>query len=150
MNTVHIPEHLIQVGVVASDWRGAVILSGELLVASGNVEMRYVHAMIDSIETHGPYIVIAPGVAMPHARPEDGVIEKGISVTLLANPVMFGPDPVHEVKLIICLAATDNTSHLHLLQFIAEVISEEKRLNRLMHAITTDELKQCFQLREEK
>ncbi|MEX2105222.1 MAG: PTS sugar transporter subunit IIA, partial [Bacilli bacterium] len=94
--------------------------------------------------------MIAPGVAMPHARPEDGVIKKGISITLLANPVMFGPDPEHEVKLIICLAATDNSSHLHLLQFVAEVISKEKRLNRLMHANTTDELQQCFRIREEK
>ena len=30
-------------------------------------------AILDGVAQHGPYFVIAPGLAMPHGRPEEGV-----------------------------------------------------------------------------
>lgn len=29
--------------------------------------------ILDGVAQHGPYFVIAPGLAMPHGRPEEGV-----------------------------------------------------------------------------
>lgn len=37
------------------------------------VEPRYYRAILDGVAQHGPYFVIAPGLAMPHGRPEEGV-----------------------------------------------------------------------------
>lgn len=47
-------------------------IGGELLEKSGAIEPRYIDAMINTVKEIGPYIVIAPGIAMPHARPEAG------------------------------------------------------------------------------
>lgn len=45
----------------------------DLLVAADVVEPRYYQAILDAVEQHGPYFVLAPGLAMPHGRPEEGV-----------------------------------------------------------------------------
>ncbi|MFB8734775.1 PTS sugar transporter subunit IIA [Bacillus sp. SL00103] len=43
--------------------------------------------MIQSVDQNGPYIVIAPQVAIPHARPEDGVNELSMSLMTFEQPV---------------------------------------------------------------
>ena len=43
--------------------------SGKILVEAGKVEEQYVNEMIESYRKLGPYMVMAPGLAMPHARP---------------------------------------------------------------------------------
>lgn len=57
----------------ASTWQEAVKLSVDLLVKADVVEPRYYQAILDGVAEHGPYFVIAPGLAMPHGRPEEGV-----------------------------------------------------------------------------
>ena len=79
----------IALNVDAKDWKEAVRVSGGLLVKNGLVEPRYVDAMIEMVNTIGPYIVISPGVAMPHARPEDGVLEPCMSLITLKTPDQF-------------------------------------------------------------
>ncbi len=54
------------------DWREAIRLASAPLIEDGSITQNYVRAMIDSIETTGPYIVLTPGVALPHARPSEG------------------------------------------------------------------------------
>ena len=53
------------------------------MVKNGTIEERYIDGMIETVKNLGPYIVIAPGVALPHARPEDGVIEPSMSLVTL-------------------------------------------------------------------
>lgn len=62
-----------KIGLVekVKDWKEAVRLSGELLLRDGCIEPRYIDGMIKTCEELGPYIAICPGVAIPHARPED-------------------------------------------------------------------------------
>ena len=60
------------VGVKAENWEGAVRISGKLLLDKGLVEPQYIKVMINVMTELGPYLVVAPGVALPHARPEDG------------------------------------------------------------------------------
>ncbi len=68
----------VLLNAAASDWRSAIKLGTDMLIRSGAVEPRYHDAIIGSIEKMGPYIVIAPQFAMPHARPEDGVESHGV------------------------------------------------------------------------
>jgi mannitol operon transcriptional antiterminator len=68
-------EKTIKLNARAGNWEEAIRIGGELLVKNDFVEERYVEAMVSNVREMGPYIVIAPGVAMPHARPEDGVKE---------------------------------------------------------------------------
>ena len=64
-----LPDEAIVLGARADDWRGAVRLAGDALVASGVTTDEYTQEMIETVETLGPYIVIAPGFALAHSRP---------------------------------------------------------------------------------
>lgn len=135
-------EEVIRVKQMASDWEEAVRQCGQLLIDNGNVEARYVHAMVDTVHILGPYIVIAPGVALPHARPEDGVLRQGISVSVLQNSVSFSSDK--DAIVFIGLAAKNKVMHLNLLKAVAEVIGDSENLARLKQARTVREVQQLF------
>src|SRR5664279_1589635 len=45
----------------------AIRAAGQLLINDGLAEPRYVEAMVEAFRDLGPYIVLAPGIAMPHA-----------------------------------------------------------------------------------
>lgn len=124
----------------AADWRNAIAVAGELLVRAGAVRAEYVDAMVRVKEELGPYIVIAPGVAMPHARPEDGVITPAVSIVTLAAPVTFGHSDNDPVDVVIAFAAESKDAHLETLQAIAGLVSDTERLERLRSAQTDSEL----------
>lgn len=67
----------------ASDWKSAIKLGTDALVKAGVVEPRYYDAIITAIEEQGPYICIHDAFALPHCRPEDGVIKTGFALTVL-------------------------------------------------------------------
>ncbi len=92
-------------GVRAKDWKDAVKVSTDLLVKTGTVEERYYDAVIKITEEHGPYYVIAPGIAMPHARPESGALQTGFALVTLAEPVRFGHEENDPVDIILCICA---------------------------------------------
>lgn len=123
-----------------SDWKEAVTYSGNLLLKERKIEKSYIDAMINNIEEIGPYILIAPKVAMPHSRPEHGVNEKGISVVVLKEPTYLGGNIEKEVKLIICLAATDADSHLELLKTVSTWLADDTTRNKIMNAETEEAL----------
>ncbi|MFW5827314.1 MAG: PTS sugar transporter subunit IIA, partial [Alkalispirochaeta sp.] len=60
-----------------ADWEEAIRVGGRLMIDAGLVEPRYIDAIISNHKEMGPYFVIAPGIAMPHAKPENGVLATG-------------------------------------------------------------------------
>jgi len=90
----------IMLGAHATDWRDAVRLAGRALRLSGSTRAEYSDRMIAVIEEFGAYVVIAPGLALAHARPGPDVRREGLAVVTLAEPVAFGHphnDPVRVV-----------------------------------------------------
>lgn len=73
------PERITIVSEISS-WQEAVQLSAAPLLAAQAIGSEYVDAIIRSHEEIGPYYVLAPGLAMPHARPEQGVHKTGLSL----------------------------------------------------------------------
>ena len=135
---------LVAVDVAVDDWEGAVRAAGNLMVAEGSVEPRFVDAMIRVAHEFGPYIVVAPGIALPHARPEDGVIRASISVITLATPVNFGNPDNDPVNLVIALAAIDNKQHIQGLADLAAVLGEPDNVVRLKTCKTAQEVQDVF------
>lgn len=119
----------------AEDYKQAIKISCQMLEEKEIVEERYYESILSKIEEFGPYFCIAEGVAMPHARPEDGVIKEGVSVLKLNHPVDFLGK---EISLFFTLAAKDNESHLDLLRKIAGVCMDGDKLKKIMSS--TDEL----------
>jgi PTS system ascorbate-specific IIA component len=78
-------ENSIRLGAVALDREHAIEMAGELLVASGRSTPDYTQSMLDVVAENGPYIVIAPGIALAHGRPSEAVLEIGLSLVTLAD-----------------------------------------------------------------
>ncbi len=134
-----VDERAIAVGAEAASWQAAVELCGGLLVESGVAEERYVPAMIRTVEELGPYVVIAPGVAIPHARPENGAIKPGISLVILREPVEFGSEENDPVDLLFGFATTGSDAHVELIRALADFIGEQENLERLRRVRTEEE-----------
>lgn len=130
----------ISLGVSANNWEEAVRLSGNLMVKAGCVEPRFVDAMVGFVAANGPYVVIAPGIAIPHARPEDGVKKMCISLITLKNPVEFGSEDNDPVDLVIGLAAIDNSSHLDALAELIEILSDKDKQSIIRNAKSPAEI----------
>lgn len=118
----------------APDWRAAVRISGEALVASGVTAPAYTEEMIRTVEELGPYIVIAPGIALAHSRPSPAVMRAGLSLVTLAEPVPFGHRENDPVRLVVGLAAPDDEGHVTALATLAEFLSDEARREALIEA----------------
>lgn len=115
-------------------------LTGELLERAGLTEPRYTAAMAEVIDELGPYIVIAPGVALPHARPEHGVRKAGLVLLTLAEPVPFGQSQNDPVWLAIGLAGTDDHAHENALTEIALVLTMPEAMTAIRNAKDADEI----------
>lgn len=121
----------ILIHVKVNDWREAIERASEPLLANKSINAKYVTAMENSVEKFGPYIVIGPGIALAHARPEDGVAKLDVSVASLAKPVEFGNEANDPVKIIFVLSAIDSYSHLNILKAIVNLINKPNKIDEL-------------------
>ncbi len=135
---------LVAVDVVAKDWQEAIIACGQLLLADNAIEERFTNAMIRVTREFGPYIVVAPGIALPHAYPEDGVIKPSMALVKLKAPVNFGNKDNDPVWLLVALAAVDTQQHLGGLADLANVLRDETNINELKKCTSCDELLEVF------
>jgi mannitol/fructose-specific phosphotransferase system IIA component (Ntr-type) len=135
----------VLVGVEPDDWREAVEASGKLLVDVGAAEEAYVAAMVRTTEELGPYAVLAPGVAIPHARPEDGAVRVGLSLAVLSEPVEFGSKENDPVDLVFGFSTTDSEAHVELLQALADFIEKPENTEALRGAGTVEEVLQVVE-----
>lgn len=118
--------------------------SGRLLVSSGAAQPVYVEAMVNLTKELGPYIVITPGIAIPHARPEEGALHVGFSVVQLDPPLAFGNPDNDPVWLVISFCTPDANAHVELLMQIARTIGQEGFLEAAKATQTSEELAELF------
>ena len=137
-------ENSIRVLAAALDREHAIELAGDLLVASGRVTPEYTAAMVDVLDTHGPYFVIAPGIALAHAKPSDSVLATGLSLVTLAEPIMFGNEANDPVKLVFALCAVDHDSHIQMLGELSTLLSDNESVNILLNAGDTEHIRTLF------
>ncbi|QLY31989.1 PTS sugar transporter subunit IIA [Nocardia huaxiensis] len=130
-----LPEDAIDLDGSASDWRAAIRVAGDLLVATGVTTSEYTDEMIRNVEDNGPYIVIAPGFAFAHARPSPAVRRTGMSWVRLREPVTFG-SPNDPVDLVVALAAKDSGVHTDAMAELAKVLLEPGA-DRVLRAVGT-------------
>lgn len=131
---------LIELNYLAKNRDEAVRKSGELLVHSGLATNNYVDGMIENVEVNGTYIVIAPGIAMPHARPEEGALDVGFSIVTLKEPVVFGHPKNDPVEIVIGLCAIDHQTHLKALAELVEILSHEENVTCFTQAVSKTEI----------
>jgi PTS system ascorbate-specific IIA component len=131
----------IILGAAAESWEAAVRLAGDGLVASGRTTHQYTDDMVAAVHELGPYIVIAPGLAMPHTRPSESVLETGLSLVVLKEPVSFGHQKNDPVHVLFGLAALDHDRHLEMLSEFAALASGPNFINSLLSCSSTSEIR---------
>ncbi|WP_290760285.1 BglG family transcription antiterminator [Anaerostipes sp.] len=133
-------EDLIETNAEIQTRDEAVRESGRLLCRQGFARESYVEAMIQNVKENGTYIVIAPGIAMPHARPECGAEKIGISLITLKEPVVFGHKVNDPVKIVIGLCAIDHQTHLTALSELVEILNDKEKIDMILKAVSPEEV----------
>ena len=112
-----LPDSAFLLDVPATDWKDAIRLAGKGLVAAGFTTDAYTDQMIETVEKMGPYIVIAPGLALAHSRPSEAV------------------------SLVIGLAGHDENEHITVMSAIASALINPKKTAALASAPTPEAIR---------
>ncbi|MET2948621.1 MULTISPECIES: PTS sugar transporter subunit IIA [Vibrio harveyi group] len=133
-----IDNNSIKLQAKASNWREAIKIGTDMLIASGAIQPSYHDAIISSVEELGPYICIAPNLALPHARPENGVIRTAFALVTLEEPIYFeGED--EPVDVLITLAGSSSDEHMEGLMEVTQVLDDEDSET----GVDLDKLRRC-------
>ena len=125
------------------NWEDAIRQSYLPMLENGLVEEQYVDAVIQCVHEYGPYIVLIPGVAMPHStQGAAGCHGTGICFMHVEEPVDFDPaDPDKKATLFFSLSAMDAEEHLKNIQYLMETLCNEEIVEALMDCHSIEDLK---------
>ncbi|WP_340081941.1 BglG family transcription antiterminator [Terribacillus sp. FSL K6-0262] len=121
-------------------WEEAVRSCAGILLDKGIIEPRYIDAMIKSCEKD-PYIVIGPGIAIPHASPEDGVFRTGMSLLKIKNGVQYLG---HRIHILVVIAAKDKKEHIHALMQLMKLSKSKEDMKNMINAAGIPEMKRII------
>lgn len=133
-------EKTIKLNVKVANWQESIVACGKLLVDTGACNTNYVQAMIKSVKNVGPYIVIAPHIAMPHANDYADVSKVGFSLITLNEPIFFGNEKNDPVKIVICICSVDNNSHIQALSELASLLGKKGVAKSIWQARSVSEI----------
>lgn len=139
-----LPDNAVELNTTAADWRAAVRLAGDGLVRSGAACESYTDRMIGVIDEFGAYIVVAPGLALAHARPGADVCRDGLSVVTLSEPVAFGHPHNDPVSVVIGLATASPDTHVSLVASLANVFNDSAAIPAVRAASDAAEVRAVF------
>ncbi len=120
-------------------WEQAIQQASKPLIDQKIIENDYVNSMIESVHEFGPYIVIAPEIAIAHARPDNNVNEVGLSLLKLDDHINFSNDG-HYASLIFVLSAVDSNSHLGILQSLAQLLGNKENVEKLLDSKSKEDI----------
>lgn len=107
-------------------WRRAIKVGTKCLEDLSIVEPSYHEKIIENLKTYGPYMVIAPGVAIAHAGANDGVLMDGLGVTVIEDGILFYDRYEEPVHVIFTLALNTKEAHSIVEQLMKLALNEEK------------------------
>ncbi|MYV16107.1 PTS sugar transporter subunit IIA [Furfurilactobacillus milii] len=126
-----------------NNWEDAIRVSGEVLKNNGLINDVYIEQVISDVKQYGPYIVIVPGVAMPHSSAQNkGVLGTGIGLTIMPDKISFEEgNPDKEAKLFFMLAAKDSDTHVKNIASLSDMLMEDEMIDDLMTVKSMDDYK---------
>lgn len=123
-------------------WVDAIYRAGEILVRNASIRKSYLDAIVSQIMYYGPYMFITEHMVLAHAKAEDGVNRRDLSLAVFTEPVQFPKQKI--AKVIFVLSAEDNEKHLKILNDILNFAKEEENLKALEHAASVPEILDLF------
>ncbi|GBU10506.1 L-ascorbate-specific enzyme IIA component of PTS [Erysipelotrichaceae bacterium] len=125
---VLVKERIVQKKSIAN-FEQALEILGQPLIEGGYITESYLRGITDSLGKNGPYFVIAPKIALPHAQAQGNVLALGLSVLRVEQAVTIFD---REVNLFIMLAAPDGDAHLKILSRLVDVMDTEEKQEFLL------------------
>ena len=129
----------IRLGIEADDWQAAVRAAGEVLVDVGATVLGYGDRMVRAIETFGPYVVVAPGIALVHARPDRDVLENAAALVTVPEGVSFGHPDNDPVRVVVALAVMNHTDHVKIVSVLARALDVDGALEWVLDRASSPE-----------
>lgn len=127
------------------EWREAIARCAAPLLADGSIEERYLDAIYATAEKMGPFFHLGKGIAVPHARPEEGANAVALSLLRTRTPVLLLDRDDHPIDVWILLAATDADSHVDVLRNLAMVLTDDDKVAALKSATRPEEILEVFE-----
>lgn len=129
-------------------WEEAVQASCEVLLKDNTITQDYVNSVIKCVKDFGPYIVIAPMIAMPHSTEGAvGVNDTKISFMKVEEPVHFKEDdPSYDAKLFFTLASINHEQHLKNIVSLSEMLMNDTIVEELLKATCDEDLIRIHEL----
>lgn len=138
-------EDILMVEESPKSLKEAIDLSCSLLVQNKKVKAKYPQAIYESHEKLGAYYVVVPKVALPHSRPENGVLKEGVQVTIFKKGADFKSLENGDVFLSIAFASQGAEGHIHLMSEIAKLLENEKIIENIIQKETVEEIWEIIQ-----
>lgn len=130
----------IKLNVKCRKWKEAIKIGTSILIENNSISKSYEEAIIKSFKDLGPYMVVAPGIVLSHAKPSDGVNNTSMSLITLDKPVKFNHKLNDPVKLIVTLATKDEKSHLKAMRELMELFMNSEDLKEIFNAINKEKV----------
>ncbi len=114
-------------------WEDAIEKSCEKLIEKDIVDENYPKQIIETVNKYGPYIVLVPGVAMPHCQEcAEGVKDTSIAFMKVNKPVVFDEDDREkDARLFFTIASTDSEKHMKNICALSEILCNEEVIEDL-------------------
>jgi PTS system ascorbate-specific IIA component len=122
----------------AETWEDAIRMSCELLLEEGG----YVDEIIAAVSEMGPYMVLMPGFALPHAvKGSKNAHGTAISFMKLSESVQFHPDNRDkDACVFFTMVARDTEEHLKNMRKLWKMLTNEELCEDLLKVSSEEEL----------
>lgn len=114
------------------------------LVKTRNATKELAVAIMQSMQAHGPYFVLAPRLALAHAAPGAYCLHPALACAVFSAPVAFSADARHDVQVLITLSAPDANSHMQLLTAFAKQFAAPTLVDKLCACQNLNEVQQVL------
>lgn len=125
-------------------WEDAIYKSCDSLIAKDIVDLSYPKKIIETVGKYGPYIVLVPGVAMPHCQENaEGVKDTAVSFMKVEKPVVFDVDDRDkDARIFFTIASENPDEHLANISQLSEILCNEEIVEDLLMVKDVDDLRE--------
>ena len=140
-------KELIDKGLVSfydgfDDWRDSITASCQPMLEKGIIDQGYIDSIYACIAKYGPYIVLAPNIAMPHSTESgDDVHGTEVGFMRVAKPVHFEKgNPDKDARIFFVLASINHDAHMKQMMQLATILADKDIVNALIDAKNNNDL----------
>ena len=130
------------------NWEDAVRASVKPFINNGIVKPEYADRVVEMVHEYGPYICIAPHIAIPHAMAPELVLSEEAHICFMKvnNPVIFGEGDIERSELFFALCAPSGQAHMQELMVLAEALEDEELIDALLNAKTDADFRELLSI----